>query len=82
MNSHFAQQQGIGSYQNQGTEAFPSLGQEFGQADTMSPPEINIDFAPPSRQASFEPPKPGNHADALSPPERCKYPTEILYSMR
>ncbi len=76
MNNHFGQQQGMGVYQNQGTEAFPPLNNEFGQADTMSPPEINIDFAPPSRQASFEPPKPGSTADALtdtlSPPDRCK----------
>lgn len=64
-----------GTYQNQGQEPFPSLNQplpEFGQADAMSPPEINIDFAPPSRQASFEPPKPEHQADALSPPDRCK----------
>jgi hypothetical protein len=75
MQHHFANQQGMGAFQNQGTEAFPMLN-EFGQADTMSPPEINIDFAPPSRQASFEPPKPGSTADALtdtlSPPDRCK----------
>ncbi|KAF3007874.1 hypothetical protein E8E13_010916 [Curvularia kusanoi] len=75
MHNQFAQQQGMGAYQNQGTEAFPSLN-EFGQADTMSPPEINIDFAPPSRQASFEPPKPGSTADALtdtlSPPDRSR----------
>lgn len=80
MHNQFAQQQGMGGYQNQGTEAFPSLNpNEFGQADIMSPPEINIDFAPPSRQASFEPPKPGSTADALtdtlSPPDRCKFLT-------
>jgi hypothetical protein len=73
MNNHFAPQQGMGSYPNSGSEPFPSLNQEFGQADTMSPPEINIDFAPPSRQASFEPPKPGvNPTDALSPPDRSR----------
>jgi hypothetical protein len=74
MNSQFGQQ-GIGGYPNQGAEPFPSLGQvapEFGQGDAMSPPEISIDFAPPSRQASFEPPKPDHQADALSPPDRCK----------
>jgi hypothetical protein len=63
------------SYQGQASEPFPSLNQpmpEFGQADAMSPPEINIDFAPPSRQASFEPPKPEHQVDALSPPDRCK----------
>lgn len=81
MNNQFGQQQGMGAYQNQGTEAFPSLN-DLGQADTMSPPEINIDFAPPSRQASFEPPKPGSTADALtdtlSPPDRCKYQSSSL----
>ncbi|KAF3041630.1 DNA-binding transcription factor [Didymella keratinophila] len=35
---------------SQDPEAIPSLN-DFGQADTMSPSEINIDFAPPSRQA-------------------------------
>lgn len=75
MNNQFGQQ-GMGVYPNSGPEPFPSLNQgipEFGQADAMSPPEINIDFAPPSRQASFEPPKPEHQADALSPPDRCKY---------
>lgn len=71
-------QQGMGAYRGQ--EPFPTINQggpgpEFGQADTMSPPEINIDFAPPSRQASFEPPKPDLQTDALSPPDRCKYLT-------
>ena len=62
-------------------EPFPSLNQpvpEFGQADAMSPPEINIDFAPPSRQASFEPPKPEHQVDALSPPDRCKQSDEVV----
>ncbi|KAH7401619.1 hypothetical protein BKA66DRAFT_405778 [Pyrenochaeta sp. MPI-SDFR-AT-0127] len=74
MNNQYAQQ-GMGAYQNPGPEPFPSLNQgvpEFGQADTMSPPEINIDFAPPSRQASFEPPKPEHQVDALSPPDRSR----------
>ncbi|KAH5069805.1 hypothetical protein HBH95_185230 [Parastagonospora nodorum] len=74
MNNQFGQQ-GMGVYPNSGAEPFPSLNQgipEFGQADAMSPPEINIDFAPPSRQASFEPPKPEHQADALSPPDRSR----------
>ena len=75
-NNQFAQPPKGGTYQ-QGHEPFPTINQagpgpEFGQADTMSPPEINIDFAPPSRQASFEPPKPDLQTDALSPPDRCK----------
>lgn len=76
-NNQFGQQ-GMGAYQGQGQEPFPSINQgpgpEFGQADTMSPPEINIDFAPPSRQASFDPPKPEHQTDALSPPDRCELP--------
>ena len=44
--------------------------------DTMSPPEFNIEFAPPSRQAKFETPKPGT-ADTLtdtpSPPDPRKH---------
>lgn len=75
LNNQFGQQP-MGAYQPQPQEPFPAINQangpEFGQADTMSPPEINIDFAPPSRQASFEPPKPEHQADALSPPDRCK----------
>jgi hypothetical protein len=67
-------EQDMGMYQGQQQEPFPTINQQmdFGQADTMSPPEINIDFAPPSRQASFEPAKPGNSADALSPPDRSR----------
>ncbi|KAF2117597.1 hypothetical protein BDV96DRAFT_489453 [Lophiotrema nucula] len=65
-------QQGMNVYQGQ--EPFPTINQgiDVGQADTMSPPEINIDFAPPSRQASFEPAKPGHQGDALSPPDRSR----------
>jgi hypothetical protein len=75
MNNQFAQQQGMDMYQGQGHEPFPTINQggDFGQADTMSPPEINIDFAPPSRQASFEPARPETQADALSPPDRCRF---------
>ncbi|KAF2279682.1 uncharacterized protein EI97DRAFT_371559 [Westerdykella ornata] len=72
LNNQFGDQ-GLNMYQGQ--EPFPNINQgvaEFGQADTMSPPEINIDFAPPSRQASFEPAKPTNSADALSPPDRSR----------
>ncbi|KAF2269246.1 hypothetical protein CC78DRAFT_540282 [Lojkania enalia] len=75
LNNQFAEQ-GMGIYQGQGQEPFPSINQghgpDSGAADTMSPPEINIDFAPPSRQASFEPAKTGNQADALSPPDRSR----------
>jgi len=81
--NHYGQQ-GMGAYQAQGQEPFPTINQgpgpEFGQADTMSPPEISIEFAPPSRQASFEPPKPEHQADALSPPDRCRYAQRFAHT--
>ncbi|GAM82960.1 hypothetical protein ANO11243_009460 [Dothideomycetidae sp. 11243] len=40
-----------------------------GMADAMSPPEINIDFAPPSRQPSFGPRSRAASANALIPPD-------------
>ena len=43
---------------------------DMGQAAQMAPPEINVELAPPSRQAMFEPLRPENDLDALSPPER------------
>ncbi len=46
---------------------------EMGQAQQMPPPDINIEFAPASRQNSFEPPKPMQlDQDALTPPMRGK----------
>ena len=64
---------------NQDQDQFPDFGQNnvdaSGQADTMSPPEINIQLAPPSRQASFEPQKMEAADDSLSPPERSKFYT-------
>ncbi|KAM3420878.1 hypothetical protein BST61_g4114 [Cercospora zeina] len=67
---------------NSGLEMFPGLGQEAfpaanldnqspggGMADHMSPPEINIDFAPPSR-APTENMGVEKSVDALSPPIR------------
>ncbi|RDW67823.1 putative transcriptional regulator CRZ1 [Coleophoma cylindrospora] len=56
-------------------EQFPSLQHgngslDMGQAQQMAPPEINVEFAPASRQNSFEPPKPSLDQDALTPPER------------
>lgn len=77
MNGHFNPQQ------NGGLDLFPSMGQDFsaavssedqspsGMADHMSPPEINIDFAPPSRVPT-ENMGVEKSADALSPPVRSK----------
>lgn len=63
---------GMSMNQAYGQDAFGQ--NDFGQADQMSPPEINIDFAPPSRQTSFEPAKPQGYENALSPPDRSKNP--------
>lgn len=76
MNGHFNAQQ------NGAMDMFPGLGQESlpavhsedqspGMADHMSPPEINIDFAPPSRVPT-ENIGVEKSADALSPPIRSK----------
>jgi hypothetical protein len=58
---------------NQALEMFPGVGQEafpaLNPGDAMSPPEINIQLAPPSRQTSFEPPQDEAVEGALSPPE-------------
>ncbi|OCK81151.1 hypothetical protein K432DRAFT_392436 [Lepidopterella palustris CBS 459.81] len=76
MNNQFAQPHGMEMYHGQGQEPFPTINQgapvDFGHADQMSPPEINIDFAPPSRQPSFEPAKSEGQTDALSPPDRSR----------
>ncbi|KAH0533861.1 hypothetical protein FGG08_007515, partial [Glutinoglossum americanum] len=61
-------------YNTQGQEPFPGM-QHTGsvdmvQAGRVAPPEINIEFAAPSRQTNFEPHKPTGNDNALSPPER------------
>ncbi|KAI4596438.1 DNA-binding transcription factor [Pestalotiopsis sp. 9143b] len=50
------------------SEAFPTLAND--NAPVMAPPSINIDFAPNSRQNSFEPAKPAVDQDSLTPPDR------------
>lgn len=47
---------------------------EMGQAQQMIPPEINVEFAPASRQNSFEPPKTSINEDGLIPPDRGRFP--------
>jgi hypothetical protein len=68
--------QGMNMFPNQ-AEAFPTLNAPTnmdynGNGEAMSPPEINIQLAPPSRQASFEPAKGDGPDGALSPPDRSK----------
>ncbi|KAI1872623.1 hypothetical protein JX265_005503 [Neoarthrinium moseri] len=75
-NSNFAlggQPQGYMSaptiaYAHAGSEAFPQL--DNGGGMVMAPPAINIDFAPNSRQNTFEPSKPSIDQDSLTPPDR------------
>jgi hypothetical protein len=71
---------------NDGPEMFPSYGQDsfqscgptspsdLGAADQMSPPEISIDYAPPSRPNHVNPRPSRNIGDGetLSPPLRSK----------
>jgi hypothetical protein len=59
------------------TEQFPQFPPEerlgsndMGQAAQMAPPEINVEFAPTTRQLNFDPPGYENEFDALSPPVR------------
>ena len=65
-------------YTNNQPEAFPPFQPEerlgsndMGQAAQMVPPEINVEYAPTTRQHSFEPPRyEQSDMDALSPPDR------------
>ena len=58
------------------TDAFPPFNpnlavNEMGQAAQMAPPpDITVDLAPTTRQPNFEPSRPENDTDALSPPDR------------
>ncbi|KAF2229364.1 hypothetical protein EV356DRAFT_537317 [Viridothelium virens] len=74
MNDQMSGQNNLGFFA-QSQEAFPALNQrnglnDIGQADQMSPPEISIDYAPPSKQPSFEPNRTFDGVNALSPPDR------------
>lgn len=77
VNGQFSQQQnGMEMFPGAGQEPFPSLnGQpspsDLGIADQMSPPEINIDFAPTPAQP-LNTARPNNDDEALSPPMRSK----------
>ncbi|KAK4549720.1 hypothetical protein LTR36_005021 [Oleoguttula mirabilis] len=74
MNGHFTQQNGgLEMFPVSSQEPFPPLNHsspgELGAADQMSPPEINIDYAPPTR-TPMENMRPINGEDTLSPPLR------------
>ena len=61
---------GQGMYGQNQQESFPQIQNEMGQ---QMVPDINVEFAPASRQNSFEPPKPSIDQDALTPPDRGMY---------
>lgn len=69
---------------NQGQESFPQMQHnsslDMGQAQQMVPPEINVEFAPASRQNSFDPPKSALDQDALTPPDRGKLYMNTTYT--
>ena len=80
VNNNFNGGPGSELYSNNQSEAFPPFQPEerlgsndMGQAAQMVPPEINVEYAPTTRQQSFEPPRyEQSDMDALSPPERGK----------
>lgn len=77
-NNAFVPSSGPETFGDQSQEAFNQASRhgsaEMGQAQQLPPPEINVEFAPTSRQNSFDPPKPSSFdQDALTPPERGKF---------
>ena len=67
------------------TEQFPQFPPEarlgsndYGQADAMAPPEINVEFAPSTQPGRFEPPRFEGDFDALIPPNRGKKHATLL----
>ena len=76
VNGQFAQQNGgLEMFPGVAQESFPPLNHtspgDFGAADQMSPPEINIDYAPTTRDP-VETERPVNADATLSPPLRSK----------
>ena len=77
-NNNFTGGPGSELYTNNQPEVFPPFQPEerlgsndMGQAAQMVPPEINVEYAPSTRQQSFEPPRyEQSDMDALSPPDR------------
>ncbi len=75
---NFAGVPGPEIYPNQ-SDAFPQFtarhdSSDMGQAAQMTPPEINVEFAPTTKQAGIEPARTDNDLDALSPPARGRAP--------
>lgn len=70
---HNSQRNDIDMFPGTGQEPFPSLNTQGSSpgADHMSPPEINIDYAPPTRPVDNMG-RAESSQDALSPPQRCE----------
>ena len=85
LNGQYVQQQNdLEMFPGAGQEPFPSLNNQspndIALADQMSPPEINIDYAPPARP--MENMRQNNDDEALSPPLRSKLLPWRLCSQR
>jgi hypothetical protein len=78
MSGQYVQQQnGLEMFPGSGEEPFPSLNQQNlveGNADQMNPPEISINYAPPTGPMDM---RPGTNDEALSPPARSKSRLQI-----
>ncbi|KAL9605016.1 MAG: hypothetical protein Q9219_000204 [cf. Caloplaca sp. 3 TL-2023] len=73
--NNFNRRQRPDLYANPSEPSFPPFQHrmssgDMGQAAQMTPPEISVDLAPPSVPSNFEPLRPENDLDALSPPAR------------
>lgn len=81
LNAGYPNAPGI-SYSMPGSEQFPTLSQDGASPgqQAMAPPSINIDFAPNSRQNTFDPPKPQMDQTSLIPPDRGKLPLPHVQS--
>ena len=66
------------------SNTFPSFNTRHGSGDMgqvgqmAPPPEINVEFAPTTRQSTVEPPRPDHDCDGLIPPDRGKMFKDLL----
>lgn len=75
-NNGFVSSSGHDMYGNDNQDSFGRLNHngsvEMGQAPQIVPPEINVEFAPVTRQSSFDPARNSIDDNALTPPTRGK----------
>lgn len=76
MGGQFGQSNGMDMFPGTGQEPFPSLnnGLEIGNADQMSPPTIEVNYAPPTLPVDNG--RLNTDGEALSPPVRSKWTPE------